>query len=30
MGPIIIEAAVGVEQAAEVIAKELEEDQDGR
>jgi segregation and condensation protein A len=30
-GPIIIEAAVGVEQAAEVIAKEaIEEDQDGR
>ena len=29
-GPIIIEAAVGVEQAAEVIAKEaIEEDQDG-
>ena len=29
-GPIIIEAAVGVEQAAEVIAKEIEEDRDGR
>jgi segregation and condensation protein A len=30
-GPILIEAAVGVEQAAEVIAKEaIEEDQDGR
>ena len=30
-GPIIIEAAVSVEQAAEVIAKEaIEEDQDGR
>jgi segregation and condensation protein A len=30
-GPIIIAAAVGVEQAAEVIAKEaIEEDQDGR
>jgi segregation and condensation protein A len=30
-GPIIIEAAVGVEQAAEVIAKEaIAEDQDGR
>jgi chromatin segregation and condensation protein Rec8/ScpA/Scc1 (kleisin family) len=30
-GPIIIEAAVGVEQATEVIAKEaIEEDLDGR